>query len=92
MYENRFMNIPDTVKMGANIRVNDAQFATVYGKSKLVGKNVLATDLRGGASMVICGLIAEGMTEVCNVGHILRGYEDIVGKLKGVGAHIEIVD
>ena len=90
MYENRFMNVPDTVKMGANIQVNDAQFATIYGKSELVGKNVEATDLRGGASMIICGLIAEGTTVITNVGHILRGYEDIVGKLKKVGAHIEI--
>ena len=90
MYENRFMNVPDTVKMGANIQVNDAQFATIYGKSKLVGKKVEATDLRGGASMIICGLIAEGTTVITNVGHILRGYEDIVGKLKKVGAHIEI--
>ena len=70
--------------------MNDAQFATIYGKSKLVGKKVEATDLRGGASMIICGLIAEGTTVITNVGHILRGYEDIVGKLKKVGAHIEI--
>lgn len=92
MYENRFMNVPDTVKMGANIQVNDAQFATIYGKSKLVGKKVKATDLRGGASMIICGLIASGETIITDVEHILRGYEDIVGKLSSVGAHIEIVD
>ena len=92
MYENRFMNVPDTVKMGANIQVNDAQFATIYGKSELVGKKVKATDLRGGASMVICGLIASGKTIITDVEHILRGYEDIVGKLSSVGAHIEIVD
>ena len=58
----------------------------------MVGKKVVATDLRGGASMVICGLIANGVTTISNVEHILRGYEDIVGKLRRVGAKIEIVD
>ena len=93
IYENRFMNIPDTVKMGASIEINDDNdVATIYGRSELVGKEVTATDLRGGASMVICGLIAEGETIVDNIEHILRGYEDIVGKLKSVGANIEIID
>lgn len=92
MYENRFMNVADTIKMGANIEVHDCQFATIYGKSDLVGKEVVATDLRGGASMIICGLLASGTTTVLNVGHILRGYEDIVGKLKSVGAHIRLED
>ncbi|MCI6265769.1 MAG: UDP-N-acetylglucosamine 1-carboxyvinyltransferase [Erysipelotrichaceae bacterium] len=92
IYENRFMNIPDTVKMGASIEVFDNQYASIYGKSDLVGKVVVATDLRGGASMVICGLIADGITTINNVEHILRGYEDIVGKLRKVGAHIKIVD
>ena len=93
IYENRFMNIPDTVKMGASIEVNDDNdVATIYGKSELIGKEVTATDLRGGASMIICGLIAEGTTIIDNIEHILRGYEDIVGKLKNVGANIEIID
>ena len=92
IYENRFMNIPDTNKMGAKIEVFDNKYASVYGKTKLVGKNVVATDLRGGASMVICGLIADGVTDITNVGHILRGYEDIVGKLSKVGAKIKIVE
>ncbi len=93
IWENRFMNVPDTVKMGASIEVNsDNDVATIYGKSELVGKEVVATDLRGGASMVICGLIAEGTTIIDNIDHILRGYEDIVGKLRNVGADIEIID
>ena len=92
IYENRFMNIPDTVKMGANIEVVDPQYAIVTGKSKLIGKKVCATDLRGGASMVICGLIAKGVTTISNIDHILRGYEDMVGKLQKVGAKIKIVD
>lgn len=93
IYENRFMNIPDTVKMGARIEVGDDNYsAVVHGKTKLVGQNVIATDLRGGASMVICGLIADGVTNITNVKHILRGYEDIVGKLSRVGAKIEIIE
>ena len=92
IYENRFMNIPDTVKMGAKIKVIDNRVAKIHGKTKLHGSKVVATDLRGGASMVICGLIASGTTTITNVGHILRGYEDIVGKLSRVGASIKIVD
>ena len=93
IYENRFMNIPDTVKMGAKIDVSDDNYSTkVHGKTKLKGENVVATDLRGGASMVICGLIADGVTTISNVRHILRGYDNIVGKLKKVGAKIEIIE
>lgn len=93
IWENRFQNVKDTVKMGASIEVSsDNRVATIYGKSKLVGKNVLATDLRGGASMIICGLIADGVTVIDNIHYILRGYEDIVGKLRKVGAQIKIVD
>lgn len=92
IYENRFMNIPDTIKMGASIEVFDEHYASVSGKTKLTGKKVVATDLRGGASMIICGLIADGVTEISNIKYILRGYEDIVGKLSKVGAHIEIID
>ncbi len=93
IWENRFMNIPDTVRMGAKIKVSsDNKIATIYGKKDLTGCEVEATDLRGGASMVICGLIADGTTVISNVGHILRGYEDIVGKLTSVGADIKIID
>lgn len=92
LYENRFMNIADTNKMGAIIDVFDNKVASVYGKTNLVGKVVKATDLRGGASMVICGLIAKGVTTINNIEHILRGYEDIVGKLSSVGADIKFID
>ena len=92
VWENRFMNIPDTVKMGAKIEVIDNKQAVIHGKTDLVGRDVVATDLRGGASMVICGLIASGKTSISNVDHILRGYEDIVGKLSHVGADIKIID
>ena len=91
VWENRFMNIPDTVKMGASIDVIDNREAIIHGETDLHGEDVVATDLRGGASMVICGLIADGVTTISNVDHILRGYEDIVGKLSSVGADIKIL-
>ena len=81
IWENRFQNVYDTNRMGANIIVKDNRIAKIKGVTKLTGKNVTATDLRGGASMLICGLIAEGITTIDNVKYILRGYDDICGKL-----------
>ena len=77
--------------MGANIKVVDNRVATIKGKTRLRGMEVSATDLRGGASMLICGLIAEGITTIDNVNHILRGYDNIVEKIKNVGANIELI-
>lgn len=91
IWENRFQNIYDTNRMGANIIVKDNRIAKIKGATKLTGKNVTATDLRGGASMLICGLIAEGITTIDNVKYILRGYDDICGKLSKVGAKIELI-
>lgn len=91
IYENRFQNIADTVRMGANISVRDNEIAIVKGKTDLIGCSVSATDLRGGASMLICGLIASGITEVDNIHYILRGYDNIVDKLKSVGAKIDLI-
>jgi len=64
----------------------------IYGPSKLKGKKVTATDLRAGACLVLAGLVAEGTTTIENVDHILRGYENIIEKLSGVGANIKLVD
>ena len=91
IWENRFQNIYDTNRMGANIIVKDNRIAKIKGLTKLTGKNVTATDLRGGASMLICGLIAEGTTTIDNIKYILRGYDDICGKLTKVGAKIELI-
>lgn len=91
IWENRFQNIYDTNRMGANIIVKDNRVAKVKGVTKLIGKNVTATDLRGGASMLICGLIADGITTIDNVKYILRGYDNICGKLSKVGAKIELI-
>lgn len=89
IYENRFMNIPYLNKMGANIHVEN-KTAIILGPTKLIGKEVVATDLRAGASLLIAGLIAEGETIITEINHLLRGYEEIVEKLTNIGAKIEI--
>lgn len=89
IYENRFMNISYLNKMGANIHVEN-KTAIILGPTKLIGKEVVATDLRAGASLLIAGLIAEGETIITEINHLLRGYEEIVEKLTNIGAKIEI--
>lgn len=88
VFENRFMHINELKRMGAEIKV-DGRSAVVEGKNKLTGAKVKATDLRAGAALIIAGLAAEGITEVYDIQHIDRGYVDIVGKLKGLGADIK---
>lgn len=89
IYENRFQNVPYLNDMGANIEI-DQRKIYINGPTKLVGKEVTATDLRAGACLVLAGLKAEGETVIDNVEHILRGYENIIGKLTDVGAKIEL--
>lgn len=89
IYENRYMHVEYLNKMGANIEIND-RIATIHGKTELKGEEVVATDLRAGAALVIAGLIAEGKTTINKVEHILRGYEGIIEKLSNVGADIKI--
>lgn len=91
IYENRMGHIKYLQKMGANIRVND-RTAIIIGKTPLKGEEVVATDLRAGAAMVIAGLIAKGTTTVNEIDHILRGYENIVEKLQNVGADIKTIE
>lgn len=91
IYENRFQNIYDTNRMGASIIVKDNKIAKIKGVTSLSGKEVTATDLRGGASMLICALIADGTTTIDNIKYILRGYDDICHKLSKVGAKIELI-
>ena len=73
--------------MGAHIQV-DGKVAVIEGVSSLTGAPVHACDLRAGAAMVIAGLAAQGTTEIDGIHHIERGYENLVGKLSGVGADI----
>ena len=74
--------------MGAKIKQNDKTII-ICGKRKLVGANVISTDLRGGVSLVLAGLIAKGETKIDNLSYILRGYENLDGKLNKLGANIE---
>jgi UDP-N-acetylglucosamine 1-carboxyvinyltransferase len=87
IYTERFKHCVELQRMSANIDLTTAQ-ATIKGPTKLYGDIVTATDLRCGASLVIAGLIAEGVTEIHEVYHIDRGYDDLDGKLKGLGAVI----
>jgi UDP-N-acetylglucosamine 1-carboxyvinyltransferase len=88
IFENRFMHVPELIRMGAQIDVrNNAAF--VQGVPRLSGASVMATDLRASASLVIAGLVADGETVVRRVYHLDRGYESIEKKLGGVGADIE---
>ena len=77
--------------MGAKIQVTDGKVADFEGGATLSGAPVTACDLRAGAAFIIAGLAANGITEIDNIKHIQRGYEDIVGKLRGVGADIRLV-
>lgn len=89
IYENRFQNVKYLVDMGASIIIENKKIY-VTGPTDLVGKTVVATDLRAGACLVLAGLKAKGETIVENIEHVLRGYENIIGKLSNVGAEIEL--
>ena len=89
IYENRFQNLYEIKKMGANVEINSNK-GYIFGPTKLRGKTVNATDLRAGASLVLAALIAEGTTTINNADYILRGYEHITEKLTSLGAKIEL--
>lgn len=89
IYSDRFKNIDYLNKMGADIKV-EGNKAIIKGKTPLIGTKVKATDLRGGASLVIAALIAKGSTIIEDPEHILRGYEKIEEKLKKLGANIKV--
>ena len=91
IYDNRFKYMTELRKMGAQVDV-DGRTAAIDGVDGLSGAPVAACDLRAGAAMVIAGLSASGTTEVEDIHYIERGYEDFVGKLRGIGADISLVD
>jgi len=92
IYENRFQNLLELEKMGASFKISkDNRKAVIKGKTELHGAEVNATDLRGGASLLVAGLLAEGTTTIDNISYILRGYDKITEKLTKVGAKIEII-
>ncbi len=89
IFESRYKYAQELIRMGAKINV-EGRTAIIKGTKKIQGANVVATDLRGGASLVIAGLYAKGVTQVDNIHYILRGYEKIDEKLKKLGAKIYI--
>lgn len=91
VWEKRFQYVEELCKMGADIAV-DGNRATIYGVPVLSGAEVTATDLRAGAALIIAGLTAEGETVIYGVDKIERGYDDIVGKLRALGADIELFE
>jgi UDP-N-acetylglucosamine 1-carboxyvinyltransferase len=91
VFENRFMHVPELIRMGAHIETRN-NTAIVEGVKGLSGASVMATDLRASASLVIAGLVAEGDTIVRRVYHLDRGYESIEKKLAGVGADVTRIE
>lgn len=90
VFENRFMFADEIKRMGADIEV-EGHRALVRGVTSLQGAPVVCPDLRGGAALVLAGLVAEGETVVTDIYHIMRGYEDFAGKLAALGADIRLV-
>ncbi|MDI9220642.1 UDP-N-acetylglucosamine 1-carboxyvinyltransferase [Pantoea sp. EA-12] len=90
IFENRFMHIPELIRMGGHAEI-ESNTAICHGVETLSGAQVMATDLRASASLVLAGCIAEGSTLVDRIYHIDRGYEHIEDKLKAMGANIERV-
>jgi UDP-N-acetylglucosamine 1-carboxyvinyltransferase len=88
IFENRFMHVPELMRMGANINVQGGS-AMVRGVKRLMGAPVMATDLRASVSLIIAGLVAEGETVINRVYHLDRGYERLEEKLSACGARIE---
>lgn len=95
IYPDRFQNCYHLRDMGANVDIKRSEKfgqVKISGSTKLVGKKVEATDLRAGFALIFAGLIAEGVTEVHNINHVLRGYDNIIKKLQALGADIDLVE
>ncbi|EVU64561.1 UDP-N-acetylglucosamine 1-carboxyvinyltransferase [Staphylococcus aureus] len=91
VFENRFMHVAEFKRMNANINV-EGRSAKLEGKSQLQGAQVKATDLRAAAALILAGLVADGKTSVTELTHLDRGYVDLHGKLKQLGADIERIN
>lgn len=88
VFENRFMQVPELLRMGAKIKI-DGRTAIIDGTRKLSGAQVRATDLRAGAALVIAALAAQGQSEISGIEHIERGYENFENKLSAIGVNIK---
>ena len=91
VFENRFMNVNELKRMGADIKI-EGKSALVTGVKELQGTSVKATDLRAGASLILAGLIANGESEISDIHHIDRGYVDIENKIRALGGKIRRVE
>ena len=91
IFENRYKYVQELNRMGARINV-EGRTAIIKGTKRIQGANVIASDLRGGAALIIEGLVAKGITQIDNIHYVLRGYENIEDKLKNLGAKIFIDD
>jgi UDP-N-acetylglucosamine 1-carboxyvinyltransferase len=91
VFENRFQHVPELRKLGADVHV-EGRSAIVSGPSALHGGAVTVPDIRSGAALVVAALCAEGTTVLHNIYHLDRGYQELVGKLEGLGAHITRVE
>ena len=87
LYPGRFRYVDELQKLGADVRI-DGHHAVVRGVEKLTGASVNAPDIRAGAALVVAGLVADGQTIINDIHHIDRGYDDLVGRLAGIGAKI----
>lgn len=91
VFENRFMHVEEFNKMGANIKI-EGHSAVVSGVRELMGAEVMATDLRAGAALILAGLVANGKTIIGNTYHVERGYANIIEQLQSVGANISRIE
>ena len=91
MFESRYRHVPELLRMGAEIRL-EGRVAVVCGVTNLHGAAVRSADLRGGAALVIAGLQAQGVTQIHNMHHIQRGYQDIAGDLAALGAEVSTAE
>ena len=90
LFENRYKYTQELIRMGAKITI-EGKTAVIKGVRKLYGANVKATDLRGGAALVMAGIVAKGSTKIENIEYILRGYDNFDQKLRNLGVNIQCI-
>jgi len=91
LFENRFMHIAELQRLGAKIK-RSGKVATIYGKSDLIGADIMATDLRASSALVLAGIIAEDKTTIHRIYHLFRGYENLTTKLEQLGVKLKLWD
>ncbi len=91
VFENRFMHVDELKRMGADIKI-EGRSAIVQGIDDMYAATVVASDLRAGAALILAALIANGTSEIREIHHIERGYDNLDGKLRGLGAEINKVE